>query len=60
MAKKSKSSADGALADEGCDAGLLRMLKTAADFRTPKKRGRGKRTAIKTANEKPVPDAAKK
>jgi hypothetical protein len=58
MAKETRSLADSILVDERCDAGLLRMLKTPPDFRSPKKRGRRKPTARKVSNKRPISDAA--
>jgi hypothetical protein len=58
MTKKSKSLGDSTPVDERCDAGLLRTLKTSPDFRTTKKRGRRKPTALRVSNQRPISDAA--
>jgi hypothetical protein len=58
MTKQSSSLGDSARVDERYDAGLLRMLKTSPDFRSAKKRGRRKPTALNVSNEGPISDAA--
>jgi hypothetical protein len=58
MTKETRSLGDRTFVEERCDAGLLRMLKTSADCRPAKKRGRRKSAAIKTSSKEPASHAA--
>jgi hypothetical protein len=58
MAKESGSLADGTLVDERYDAGLLRTLKTSADFHPAKKPPRRRPSAITTSSKGRVSKAA--
>jgi hypothetical protein len=57
MTKGSKTLIDDTSADEGCDAGLLRMLKTPPNPRNEMKRGRRKAGTAKRSGKMALPDA---
>jgi hypothetical protein len=59
MAKDSKTLVDNKLADEGCDAGLLRVLKTPPNSRNKMKTGRRKTSAAKGFDKMALPSAGR-